>query len=120
VKSTAKTIPNQTSDRILLSSSAICDGDPEPTPACIVIIDSSTLWGMRFNVNLSIAAILCFLPVVFVVMVIFRKRKEQRAFSRAPFKELQRRPAGETIRLKLEALDEKSTMKLWGCFCFRC
>lgn len=52
-------------------------------------------------------AILCFLPVALVLMVIFRKRKEQREFSRAPFKELQHRPAGETIRIKLETLDEK-------------
>jgi hypothetical protein len=63
---------------------------------------------------LSIAAILCFLPVAFVVVVIFRKRKKQREYSRAPFKELQRRPAGETIRIKLEALDDKITDEtLW-------
>jgi len=64
---------------------------------------------MQFNVNLAIAAVLCLLPVALVLVVIFRKRKEQRAFNRAPFKELQRRPAGETIRLKLEVLDEKLT-----------
>jgi hypothetical protein len=53
---------------------------------------------MQFNVNLSIAAILCFLPVAFVLMVIIRKRKKQREFSRAPFKELQRRPTLPTSK----------------------
>ena len=64
---------------------------------------------MQFNVYLAIAAVLCLLPVLLVLAVVFRKRKEQRTFNCAPFKELQRRPAGETIRLKLEVLEEKLT-----------
>jgi hypothetical protein len=51
-------------------------------------------------------------------MVIFRKRKRQREFSRAPFKELQRRPAGETIRIKLEALDDKINDETLGLILF--
>ena len=62
---------------------------------------------MQNNVNLLITAVLCILPIAFALMVVYRKRKEQRDFNCAPFKELQRRPAGETIRLKLEALDDK-------------
>jgi hypothetical protein len=62
---------------------------------------------MQNNLNLQIAAVLCCLPIVLALLVICRKRKEQRQFNCAPFKELQRRPAGETIRLKLEILDDK-------------
>jgi hypothetical protein len=62
---------------------------------------------MQFHLNLQLAAILCFLPVVLVLVIIFRKRQEQRAMSRAPFKDLVRRPAGESIRLKLEELDDQ-------------
>lgn len=62
---------------------------------------------MQINVDSLMAAILCFLPIALVMAVIFRKRKEQREFRCAPFKELQRRPAGEALRIKLEALDDK-------------
>lgn len=64
---------------------------------------------MLDKLNLLIGALLCALPVVLVLAVIYRKRKEQREYSRAPFKELQRRPAGETLRLKLESLEENIT-----------
>jgi hypothetical protein len=73
---------------------------------------------MQFNASLLIAAILCFLPVVFVLTVIFRKRKEQREFSRVPFKELQRRPAGEALRIKLESLDDKINDATLGLLLF--
>ena len=78
-----------------------------PTPACFETPESGTLRSMQLNVNSLLAAILCCLPVALVVAVIYRKRKEQREHSRAPFKDLQRRPAGETIRLKLENLDDR-------------
>ncbi len=73
---------------------------------------------MKFDLNLIIAAVLCLLPVALVVVIIFRKRKEQRAFKCAPFKELQRRPAGETIRLKLEVLDEQLSENTLGLMFF--
>lgn len=73
---------------------------------------------MQFHLNLQIGAALCFLPVVLVLAIIYRKRKEQRAFSRAPFKDLVRRPAGETIRLKLEELEEKLTELTMGLVLF--
>lgn len=73
---------------------------------------------MQFHQNLQIAAVLCFLPVCLVLAIIFRKRKEQRALSRAPFKELVRRPAGETLRLKLEAMEEKLTELTMGLVLF--
>lgn len=62
---------------------------------------------MQLTLNLQIAVVLCVLPVALVLAVIFRKRKEQQEASRAPFKDLQRRPAGETLRLKLQDLDDK-------------
>jgi len=66
--------------------------------------------------NLIIGPVLCLLPLVLVLAFIFRKRKEQRALSCAPFKELQRRPAGETLRIELEALEEQLTDDaLEGC-----
>ncbi len=68
--------------------------------------------------NVFIYSILCLLPLVLVLMLIFRKRREQLAISRAPFDELQRRPAGETLRIKLEALDEKLTDDIMGLILF--
>lgn len=69
---------------------------------------------MQINRDSLLAAVLCFLPIALALAVIFRKRQEQRAFSCAPFKELPRRPAGETLRLKLEALDERiNDATLW-------
>lgn len=50
---------------------------------------------------------LCFGPVGLVVFVIHRKRLLWRASSKVPFQELRRRPAGESLRLKLESLDER-------------
>jgi hypothetical protein len=73
---------------------------------------------MQINVNFLVAAALCFLPLVFAVTVIYRKRAEQRKFSQAPFKELLRRPAGETIRIKFEALDEQITDATLGLVLF--
>ena len=62
---------------------------------------------MQINGILLSEGILCLLPPALALAIIFRKRKEQREYSRAPFDELQRRPAGETIRLKLEDLEDK-------------
>jgi len=73
---------------------------------------------MHFNLNLSIAVALCLLPVALALAVIFRKRREQRAARPAPFKELQRRPAGEALRLKLETLDEQLAESMYGLLFF--
>ena len=52
-------------------------------------------------------AVVCCLPLAVTIFIIYRQRKKQREYSRAPFNELQRRPAGETLRCKLEELDDK-------------
>lgn len=62
---------------------------------------------MRIDLRILGMAVLCLLPVALAITIIFRQRKEQKAYSRAPFNELQRRPAGETIRCKLEDLDDQ-------------
>ena len=62
---------------------------------------------MQIDLHLFIAAVLCFLPTTLVLAVIFRKSAERRERKRSPFKELQRRPAGETCRIKIEDLDYK-------------
>jgi hypothetical protein len=71
-------------------------------------------WGM----NLLATADLCLLPLALVLTIIFRKRQEQRLASCAPFDELLRRPAGETLRIKLEVLDEKLTDDVLGLILF--
>jgi hypothetical protein len=68
--------------------------------------------------NMLLGAVLCLLPLALVLTVIFRKRKERLAFSRTPFNELQRRPAGEALRIKLEGLDEKLTDDIFGLILF--
>ena len=60
------------------------------------------------QLNLLIEVVLCVLPVALCIALIYRKRNEQREFSRAPFDDLPRRPAGETLRLNLQGLDEKN------------
>ena len=62
---------------------------------------------MQFDLNLLAASILCLLPLAFALMVIFKERKRQHNLNTVPFKELQRRPAGETLRIKLEDLDDR-------------
>jgi Nuclease-related domain len=84
----------------------------------VTIIELGTLFASKSGVYLPIAAALCLLPIVLVLAVIFRKRQERRAFSCAPFNELVRRPAGETLRIKLESLDEKLTDDILGLILF--
>ena len=57
---------------------------------------------------------LCLLPMVLVTAYVIRKREQQRALTRAPFTDLVRRPAGETLRLKLEKLEEKLNELILG------
>jgi hypothetical protein len=68
--------------------------------------------------NLLITAVLCLLPLALVLTIIFRKRQEQRITSCAPFDELMRRPAGETLRIKLQVLEEKLTDDVLGLILF--
>jgi len=46
-------------------------------------------------------------PALLAAGVVANKRRALRARSRMPFRELRRRPAGESLRLKLETLDDK-------------
>ena len=65
--------------------------------------------GVQINLNVLAGIALCFLPLVLVVIILFRKQAHRRATSQAPFKELLRRPAGETLRIKIEDLNDKSS-----------
>jgi hypothetical protein len=62
---------------------------------------------MQINLNLLASIALCFLPLVLAVMIVLRKQERRHAIGRAPFNELLRRPAGETLRIKIEDLDDK-------------
>jgi hypothetical protein len=73
---------------------------------------------MQINLNVLIGAVLCLLPLALALAVIIRRRKQQKEFSRVPFKELQRRPAGEALRIKLESLDDKINDATLGLFLF--
>lgn len=50
---------------------------------------------------------LCFLPVLLVLAVMLWKRRTWSAKSEVPFREMRRRPAGESLRLKIAAFDDK-------------
>jgi hypothetical protein len=63
--------------------------------------------GMRFDLDSLLGAGLCFLPVGLVLAVIYVKRMNHKESRRAPFDELHRRPAGETLRRELENLESK-------------
>ena len=69
---------------------------------------------MQINLNILIAPVLCCLPVAFALVIIVRKRKEAKAANCSPFKELQRRPPGEALRLKIEDLDDQINSDLTG------
>ena len=51
--------------------------------------------------------IVCFVLVFVVLYLVGRKRRAWAARSKMPFGELRRRLAGESLRLKLEQLDDK-------------
>jgi hypothetical protein len=69
---------------------------------------------MQFNRNLFLFAVLCLIPPALVIYRLIRKRREERQLSQAPFTELQRRPPGEALRLKLAELDDDAFMDLSG------
>ncbi len=51
---------------------------------------------------------LCPAPSVLVFFLIYRKRQTSRARRRAPLPHLRRRPAGESLRARLEVIDEQA------------
>jgi hypothetical protein len=51
--------------------------------------------------------LLLYLPVGALILWLDRKKRKQKLQAVAPFKELQRRPAGESNRLRIEELNEK-------------
>jgi hypothetical protein len=50
---------------------------------------------------------LCFTPILATCWVIYVRVRARRGASKVPFEELRRRPAGESLRLKLAALDDR-------------
>jgi hypothetical protein len=85
---------------------------------CFNAANLGTLVAAYVGMNLLITAVLCLLPLALVLTIIFRKRREQRVASCAPFDELLRRPAGEALRIKLEALEEKLNDDVLGLILF--
>lgn len=62
---------------------------------------------MQIDLNNLMAAALCCLPLAIVIAVMHLQRNRQKKSSPTPFNELRRRPAGETLRCKLEELDDQ-------------
>jgi len=62
---------------------------------------------MQNDLSLVVFALLCVAPVVLVVMLIRRRVAIRRSQTRTPFAELKRRQAGESLRIKLQELDER-------------
>jgi len=58
------------------------------------------------------AGILCMLPAALTIAIIRREIMQRRADKRHPFEELKRRPAGESLRLKIESIDQKIDDKI--------
>ncbi len=68
---------------------------------------------VEINLNLLATIVLCLMPVILVILKIRRRLNERRATSQSPFKELRRRPAGESLRIKIGELDEQITDRLF-------
>src|SRR6266567_2979666 len=51
--------------------------------------------------------LLLYLPVGALILWLVRRKRRQKLQAVPPFKELQRRPAGESNRLRIEELNEK-------------
>lgn len=60
-------------------------------------------------------ALAAYLPLGIIVFLLLRNQRERRARSRTPFEHLRRRPAGETLRIKIAELDEKIAELLALC-----
>lgn len=68
---------------------------------------------VNINISLLAAAALCLVPVVLVVLRIRQRMTDVRSRSEHPFKELRRRPAGETLRMKIVELDEQINDRIY-------
>src|SRR5580692_4097747 len=68
---------------------------------------------LPINLSLLAASVLCLMPVILVVLKMHRDLKERRARNKSPFKELKRRPAGESLRIKIGELDEQINDRLF-------
>ena len=75
---------------------------------------------LTVQVDLSPVAtsLLLLMPLVWTILVIRRRMNENRARSVSPFKDLRRRPAGESLRLKVAALDEQINDRILMLFSF--
>jgi hypothetical protein len=56
---------------------------------------------------LALLMALCPAPTVLVFFLIYRRHQARQASSQAPFQQMRRRPAGESLRTKLEEIDEQ-------------
>ena len=81
---------------------------------------NGNFWTVQIDYTLIAAAILCVLPAALIVAVILRKIKQHRANRLPPFKELRRRPAGESLRIKLESLEQQLDDKIMLLLAFPC
>jgi hypothetical protein len=61
------------------------------------------------NIFTVLTLLLFVAPASAIIAIVVGIRKREQAAARFPFGESQRRPAGEALRLKLEAIDEKVT-----------
>jgi hypothetical protein len=52
--------------------------------------------------------VICSMPTAAVVLWIRQQGRQYDAVRRVPFKELRRRPAGESLRVKLEGFDQRT------------
>src|SRR5438093_1385975 len=62
---------------------------------------------MQRTLNSVVWIVCCAAPLFFALSVISWKRRKLRSQRHHPFRELRRRPAGESLRLKLVELDDK-------------
>jgi hypothetical protein len=62
---------------------------------------------LEINLSLLASAALCLMPAILVIVKMRRDQSARRAVRQSPFKELRRRPAGESLRIKIGELDEE-------------
>ena len=75
-------------------------------------MNGNQFFAVQIDYVVIATSILCMLPVLLTVIVILRKANQRKAEKKHPFKELRRRPAGESLRLKIESLNEQINDKI--------
>lgn len=70
-------------------------------------MDENNLFVVHFDLFPLLVVLLCLTPVAWVILAIRQRLKEFRDQHALPFDELTRRPAGESLRVKLAKLDEQ-------------